>query len=96
MPRAQPQMTKDVIQGWVSGLPEWELAGLERAVLAGKGLLGAVRLLVEWSAELEHLKGGLEGSGEKFGIEEAAKAASLEVAYQTQMWGEGKTLLLFT
>ncbi|TVY83198.1 Protein atp12, partial [Lachnellula suecica] len=85
MPRAQPQMTKDVIRGWVHGLPAFELAGLERGVLAGKGLLGAVRLLVEWSAELGHLRDGEERS---FGVEEAARAASLEVAWQTGMWGE--------
>jgi ATP synthase F1 complex assembly factor 2 len=95
MPRAQPQMTKDVIKGWVSGLPAWELAGLERGVLAGKGLLGAVRLLVEWSAELGHLREESAGSGQRFGIEEAAKAASLEVTYQTQMWGEGKSTFLY-
>lgn len=90
MPRSQPQMTKDVIRGWVSGLPAFELAGLERAVLAGKGLLGAVRLLVEWSPELEHLKAkdGEDAHMEKFGVEEAAKAASLEVEWQTGMWGE--------
>ncbi|TVY31031.1 Protein atp12, mitochondrial [Lachnellula hyalina] len=86
MPRSQPQMTKDVIQGWVSGLPAFELAGLERAVLAGKGLLGAARLLVEWSTELAHLRD--EGTGEKFGVEEAARAATLEVVWQTGMWGE--------
>jgi ATP synthase F1 complex assembly factor 2 len=86
MPRSQPQMTKDVIQGWVSGLPAFELAGLERGVLAGKGLLGAVRLLVEWSAELAHLRD--EAAEDKFGVEEAAKAASLEVDWQTGMWGQ--------
>ncbi|KAF8864675.1 ATP12-domain-containing protein [Acephala macrosclerotiorum] len=84
MPRSQPQMTRDVIRGWVSGLPAFELAGLERGVLAGKGLLGAVRLLVEWSPELRHLKGE---TGEVFGVEEAAKAASLEVDWQIRMWG---------
>jgi ATP synthase F1 complex assembly factor 2 len=85
VPRSQPQMTKDVIQGWVSGLPAFELAGLERGVLAGKGLLGAVRLLVEWSPELEHLRD--ETAETKFGVEEAAKAASLEVDWQIGMWG---------
>lgn len=85
MPKSQPQMTKDVIQGWVSGLPAFELAGLERGVLAGKGLLGAVRLLVEWSTELEHLRD--DRSDAKFGVEEAAKAASLEVDWQIGMWG---------
>ena len=81
MPIPQPQNTQDVIRGWVMGLPAWELAGLERAVLAGKGLIGAVRLVVEWSAEFE-------GIGERrCGVEEAAKAMSLEVDWQTGMWG---------
>lgn len=86
MPTPQPQMTKDVIRGWVSGLPPFELAGLERACLAGKTLLGATRLVVEWSTELAHLRD--ETVREKFGVEEAAKAASLEVDFQTGMWGE--------
>lgn len=85
MPLPQPQITKDVIQGWVTGLPAFELAGLERAVLAQKGLLGAARLLVEWSTELAHLRG--DPTKERFGVEEAAQAASLEVDWQTGMWG---------
>jgi ATP synthase mitochondrial F1 complex assembly factor 2 len=96
IPRRQPEMTTHIIRGWVSGLPAFELAGLERAVLAGKGLLGAVRLLVEWSTELSHLRDPNNdgssteevGNGKKrFGIEEAARAASLEVTYQTKKWG---------
>ncbi|KAI9056262.1 hypothetical protein LZ554_001189 [Drepanopeziza brunnea f. sp. 'monogermtubi'] len=87
MPKEQPRMTRDVIQGWVMGLPAFELAGLERAVLAGKGLLGAARLVVEWSEDLGHLRAGAPGAGEKFGVEEAAKVASLEVDWQTGMWG---------
>ncbi|KAH8811394.1 hypothetical protein F5884DRAFT_781959 [Xylogone sp. PMI_703] len=85
MPRSQPEMTRNIIRGWVTGLPAFELAGLERAVLAGKGLLSAVRLLVEWSPELRHLKAEQE---EVFGVEEAARAVSLEVDWQTGMWGE--------
>lgn len=86
MPKSQPQMTKDVIRGWVTGLPAFELAGLERGVLAQKGLLGAVRLLVEWSTELVHLRDNV--AEKKFGVEEAAKVASIEVDWQTGMWGE--------
>lgn len=85
VPRSQPQMTRDVIKGWVSGLPAFELAGLERGVLAGKGLLGAVRLLVEWSTELAHLRD--DKTEKTFGVEEAAKAASMEVDWQIGMWG---------
>jgi ATP synthase F1 complex assembly factor 2 len=85
VPKSQPQMTQDIIKGWISGLPAFELAGLERGVLAGKGLLGAVRLLVEWSSELGHLRD--EQAKDKFGVEEAAQAASLEVDWQIRMWG---------
>jgi ATP synthase F1 complex assembly factor 2 len=92
IPRSQPETTTHVIRGWVIGLPAYELAGLERAVLTGKSLLGAVRLLVEWSTELSHLRDASEdaeeaGNGTRFGIEEAARTASLEVTYQTEKWG---------
>src|SRR5262249_15699490 len=36
LPVPQPAITQEVVRGWVSGLPAWELAGLERAVLATK------------------------------------------------------------
>jgi len=87
LPAPQPEMTKDVIRGWLSGLPAFELAGLERAVLASKSLLVGVRLLVEWSEEFARLRGD-SGEGKRFGIEEAAEACSLEVRWQTGMWGE--------
>ena len=86
LPTPQPEMTRELIKGWVWGLPAWELAGLERAVLAGKGMLGAVRLVVEWSEVLG--KGREEEDGKRFGVEEAARAASLEVDWQIAMWGE--------
>jgi ATP synthase F1 complex assembly factor 2 len=88
MPISQPEGTKAIIEGWVAGLPAWELAGLERAVLAGKGLLVAARLIVEWSEDMEHLREGVAAEQENFGVEQAARAASLEVTYQTDMWGE--------
>ncbi|ESZ90554.1 hypothetical protein SBOR_9061 [Sclerotinia borealis F-4128] len=85
VPKSQPQETKDIIRGWVSGLPAFELAGLERGVLAGKSLLGGARFLVEWSTELAHLRD--DAAEKKFGVEEAAVASSLEVDWQTGMWG---------
>ncbi|CAJ2504105.1 Uu.00g114990.m01.CDS01 [Anthostomella pinea] len=92
MPRAQPLGTREIIEGWIMGLSAFELAGLERATLAGKGLLGAVRLLVEWS---EGAVGAGVGDGagmgveeKKFGVEEAARLASIEVDWQTDYWGE--------
>ncbi|KAF2157650.1 hypothetical protein K461DRAFT_273861 [Myriangium duriaei CBS 260.36] len=87
MPRAQADSTLQVIRGWLMGLPAFELAALERGVLATKSLLVAIRLLVEWSQEFQHLQS--KGStADKFGIEEAAEAASVEVKWQTDMWGE--------
>ncbi|RYP57763.1 hypothetical protein DL769_009296 [Monosporascus sp. CRB-8-3] len=95
LPRGQRPGTRQVIEGWVAGLDAWELAGLERAVLAGKGLLGAVRLLVEWSEGHVGVGAGLAaetGDGgeteKKFGVEEAARLASIEVDWQTRQWGE--------
>ncbi|KAK2001114.1 ATP12 chaperone [Colletotrichum falcatum] len=87
VPRAQAEGVRDVIQGWVMGLDAWELTGLERAVLAGKSLITAARLVVEWS---EGPVGECRdpASARKFGIEEAAAAASLEVSWQTGSWGE--------
>ncbi|KAF2965590.1 hypothetical protein GQX73_g7989 [Xylaria multiplex] len=89
MPRGQKLETRQIIEGWIMGLSPWELAGLERAVLAGKGLLGAVRLLAEWSEGFVGVR-GLSDAIEKrtFGIEEAAKLASIEVDWQIGNWGE--------
>lgn len=86
MPVSQPEMTKDVIQGWLTGLPSFELAGLERAVLASKSLLIGVRLVHEWAEAFAQSR---EAAGaRRFGIEEAAEAASTEVRWQTGQWGE--------
>ena len=85
LPRQQTEVTQSIIKGWMSGLPAYELAALERGGLASKSLLVAARLLVEWSEEYRELQGNNE---QKFGIEEAAEAASVEVRYQTDMWGE--------
>lgn len=85
VPTPQPRITIEVIRGWISGLPAFELAALERAVLASKSLLVAVRLLVEWSEAFQDLR---RDTQERFGIEDAAEASSLEVRWQTGMWGE--------
>lgn len=84
VPKKQPEATRAVIRGWIAGLPAYELAALERGVLASKSLLVAARLLVDWS---EHYR-ELHNTERRFGIEEAAEACSLEVKWQTKMWGE--------
>lgn len=98
MPTSQDKITLDTIRAWISALPPYELAGLERAILASKSLLVAVRLVVEWSEKFADLQQTVQQSqqqqaGEdkelsRFGIEEAAEASSLEVTHQTGMWGE--------
>ena len=83
----QPQMTTEVIRGWLSGLPGWELAGLERGVLATKSLLVAARLLAQWSPKFARIRANI-AEPTKFGIDEAAEASSVEVRWQTGRWGE--------
>lgn len=93
-PVEQPSATRAVIRGWVAGLPAWDLAGLERAVLAGKSLCVGARLVMEWSEEFAHLPDVDRGvprdsnAQQRFGIEQAAEACSLEVRWQTRKWGE--------
>lgn len=87
VPKSQKPGVREVVQGWVTGLDHWELAGLERAVLASKSMLTAARLVAEWS-EGDAGVGMKVGSDKKFGVEEAAQAASLEVEWQISRWGE--------
>jgi ATP synthase mitochondrial F1 complex assembly factor 2 len=87
LPAEQPRMTVEVVRGWLTGMPAFELAGMERAVLATKSLLVAVRMLVDWSEQYAHLREGSEEQA-RFGIEDAAEACSLEVLWQTGQWGE--------
>lgn len=86
VPRSQGEGVREVVQGWISGLDAWEIAGLERGVLAGKSLLAAARLVTEWSEGSVNV-GPLSTSG-LFTAEEAAKATGLEVDWQAGQWGE--------
>ncbi|KXX72820.1 Protein atp12, mitochondrial [Madurella mycetomatis] len=88
LPRRQDPNTREVIQGWVLSLTPFELAALERATLAGKSLLAAARLITTWSEDHGGLSASEEGETKRFGVEEAARAVSLEVAWQTGKWGE--------
>lgn len=85
LPISQPDMTKDVVRGWLTGVRAFELAGLERATLASKSLLLAVRLVHQWGEAFAAERESFEAS---FGLEEAAHAASVEVRWQTGQWGE--------
>lgn len=85
LPNQQSEVTKSIINGWMSGLPAFELAALEVAGLASKSLLIAARLVVEWSEQFRDVP---KIDSERFDIDRAAEAASLEVSWQTGMWGE--------
>lgn len=86
VPQSQEEGVREVVQGWLTGLDAWEIAGLERAVLAGKSLIVASRLVAEWSQG--KVGTGARSTGAMFGVDEAAKAATLEVDWQAQQWGE--------
>ncbi|KAL8688507.1 MAG: hypothetical protein Q9224_004865, partial [Gallowayella concinna] len=92
IPTKQPQETRDIIRGWMTGLNAWELVSLERAVLSGKSLCVGARLLCEWGESFADVRRALGTSRpqgvQRFGIEEAAQACSLEVTWQTGRWGE--------
>ncbi|KAL8387185.1 hypothetical protein RB595_010097 [Gaeumannomyces hyphopodioides] len=87
LPTPQDPAVHDAVRAWLSGLDAFDLAGAERAALAGKSVLVAARLVARWS------ENGLEAKTEQrqeeeFGVEEAAEAASVEVRWQTGRWGE--------
>jgi ATP synthase F1 complex assembly factor 2 len=87
VPRKQAEGVREVVQGWVMGLNPWEIAGLERAVLAGKSLIAAARFVAEWTdGDAKHQD--IVSPTTRFGVEDAAKATSLEVDWQTLQWGE--------
>lgn len=86
MPVGQSAATESVIREWVASLPPYELAGLERAIIACKSLLIAARLVVEWGEHFSDVQPVADAS--RFGVDEAAEAATLEVSYQTDIWGE--------
>lgn len=88
LPRHQDPNTREVIRGWVLSRTPFELAALERATLAGKSLLAAARLVATWTEDHDGLGAGKDGEAPRFGVEEAARAVSLEVAWQTGKWGE--------
>jgi chaperone required for assembly of F1-ATPase len=61
-------------------LDEFQVAGLERAVMTSKSLILSARLVMEYTEP--------EKCPNRYGVEGIAQLASLEVRFQTQMWGE--------
>ncbi|POS87119.1 hypothetical protein EPUL_002109 [Erysiphe pulchra] len=86
IPRAQSPETRLIIRNWIHQLSAFNLAALERGTLAGKGILGAARLVAEWAEDFQYLAEN-DTSRLRFGVEEAAAVASLEMEWQIKMWG---------
>lgn len=86
VPQQQSEGVREVVQGWISGLDAWEITGLERAVLAGKSLIAASRLVAEWSEG--SVNAGALNAARPFSAEVAAHATNLEVSWQAGQWGE--------
>lgn len=76
--RRQPAATREALLCWMHALDVWKFVGFERVVHATKSFVIGARLLDEWG----------EHGDASWGIEEAAAAASIEVAFQTRQWGE--------
>ncbi|KAL8413510.1 hypothetical protein RB594_004953 [Gaeumannomyces avenae] len=92
LPTPQDPAVHDAVRAWLSGLDAFDLAGVERAALAGKSVLVAARLVARWSengleAKVADEEQKQDGEAE-FGVEEATEAASVEVRWQTGRWGE--------
>jgi ATP synthase F1 complex assembly factor 2 len=86
VPRGQAPGVREAVGEWLArGLDAWQLAGVERATLAGKSLVAAARLVVDWSA-----RGGGEDEGGRGRIaaEDVVRATSVEVDWQIERWGE--------
>ena len=60
----------------------FELAALERCVMATKSIILSSRLIMEYTNPNKCQ------SGPRYGVESIAQRASLEVSFQTQKWGE--------
>ncbi|CCG82962.1 Protein sco1 [Taphrina deformans PYCC 5710] len=82
----QSPETRAAAMKWIETLDKWELAAFERSVYVTKSFLLST-LLVE-SQKQGLLSNGEKGKGGALGVEEIAQRASLEVRYQTDMWGE--------
>lgn len=82
----QSKETRQAALSWLETLDKWELAAFERSVYATKSFLLST-LLVESQKQGLLVAGKSESKG-AMGVEEIANLATLEVRYQTGLWGE--------
>lgn len=82
-PKAHPPETRAAVARWLEGLSGWDLAGVERATLAGKSIVVASRLVAGWSSTAAPGE-----TGSALSVEDAYAATNMETAFQTAQWGE--------
>ncbi|CAK7234451.1 ATP synthase mitochondrial F1 complex assembly factor 2 [Sporothrix bragantina] len=88
-PKPHPPETRAAVGAWLETLNGWDLAGVERATLAGKSMVVATRFVAGWSATASETAATLpKESGSALSVEEAYAATNMETAFQTAQWGE--------
>ncbi|KAL1887870.1 ATP synthase mitochondrial F1 complex assembly factor 2 [Sporothrix stenoceras] len=87
-PKAHPAETRTAVGAWLEGLNGWDLAGVERATLAGKSMVVASRLVAGWSATATTNPVATKENGTALSVEDAFAATNMETAFQTAQWGE--------
>jgi ATP synthase mitochondrial F1 complex assembly factor 2 len=86
-PKSHPAETRTAVGAWLESLNGWDLAGVERATLAGKSMVVASRFVAGWSPTAVTPAPAKE-SGNALTVEEAFSATNMETAFQTAQWGE--------
>lgn len=76
----QPTETRDKAREWLFNLNYWDLVALEKVTLHAKSLICGILVL--------RAKSHVGKNVEPRTLEEIAQAATLEVIYQTEKWGE--------
>ena len=88
-PKPHPPETRAAVSAWLEGLNGWDLAGIERATLAGKSMVVATRFVAGWSPTASETAAALpRESGSALSVDEAYAATNMETAFQTAQWGE--------
>ncbi|CAK7229574.1 ATP synthase mitochondrial F1 complex assembly factor 2 [Sporothrix curviconia] len=88
-PKPHPPETRAAVGAWLETLNGWDLAGVERATLAGKSMVVATRIVAGWSPTASETAATLpKESGSALSVEEAYAATNMETAFQTAQWGE--------
>ncbi|ODV84383.1 hypothetical protein CANARDRAFT_29243 [[Candida] arabinofermentans NRRL YB-2248] len=74
----QPAETREAVSNWMDSLDVWDLVVLEKATLTAKSFLSGVAIL-----RMNDLNDDF-----KMSLEDVSRAATLEIIYQTERWGE--------